>query len=125
LPFRGSNPSCPVCSYFSVRWIFQNVGKALHRGTSLQNCSFGFQLLTARFLWNPKCHYRIHMNPPLGHVLSDLNPVHTFTGYCIKARFDIVLPFMPRSSKWSLYLTKMLLSCFVPYISSSLISPSW
>jgi hypothetical protein len=28
-------------------------------------------------LWNPKIHFRIHMNPSLFSALSQTNPVHT------------------------------------------------
>jgi hypothetical protein len=30
----------------------------------------------ARFLWNPKVHYRVKMSPALGRMLSKMNPIH-------------------------------------------------
>ena len=43
--------------------------------------------------------------PPLVPILSHRNPVHASTSHILKTHFNITLPSMPRSSKWSLFLT--------------------
>jgi len=43
-------------------------------------------------------YYRVHKNQPLDPILNKFIPVHIPTPY----HFNIILPSMPRSSKWSL-----------------------
>ena len=46
---------------------------------------------------------RILWNPPSVPILSHSNPVH-ISFHFLKIHFNIILPSMPRSSNWSLYL---------------------
>jgi len=39
--------------------------------------------------------------PATGPYSSQVNPVHTATSYFPEIYFNIILPFTPRSSKWS------------------------
>jgi len=48
-------------------------------------------------------------------ILSQINPVHTYLSHFLNMNFNTVLPFMLRSSKWSLS-TKFSYQNFV-YIS--------
>jgi hypothetical protein len=57
-----------------------------------------------QILRKQKIHYRIHKSPLPVPMLSQINPVHAFQPYICKTNFNIILPSMLRSSKWSLFL---------------------
>jgi hypothetical protein len=52
-----------------------------------------------RLLWNLKVHYRVHKDPPLVPILSNIN-LHP--PLLFKICSNINLPFKPGCSKWSL-----------------------
>jgi hypothetical protein len=53
-------------------------------------------------LRKPNVHYRVPNSPPFVLMLRQITPVHVTLSFFFKIRFNIILPSLPRSSKWSL-----------------------
>jgi len=53
---------------------------------------------------NSKVHYRTHKRPPPVSILGQPNPVHIPTSHLLEIHRNIIHPFMPRNSQWSLSL---------------------
>jgi hypothetical protein len=43
------------------------------------------------FSWNPIVRYFIHSSPPLGRILSHMNPDHILTPYSFQSHFNIII----------------------------------
>jgi len=53
------------------------------------------------FIQTLKVQYCVHESPPLVPNLSQMYPFCTFPHYLCKIHSNIIIPFIPRSSKWS------------------------
>jgi hypothetical protein len=53
-------------------------------------------------LWNPMFHHRLHNIPSTDCAVNSISPVTTLTFYFCKIQFNIILPSMLKSPKWSL-----------------------
>ena len=57
----------------------------------------------SHILWNRKVYYRVYKCPLQVPTLSQINPVHVLPSH-LNNNFNIILPLMHASSKWSLSL---------------------
>jgi hypothetical protein len=60
---------------------------------------------TPHTVWTPKIDYYSDKSLTLASVLSQINTVHALLFCLFKIHFTIILPWMPRSSTWSLAFT--------------------
>jgi len=73
----------------------------LHARESLKSHNSTSSQEIPRILDNSMIHYRIHNNPPLVPVLSQINPVYALLSAFLKVHIKIILPLTHMSSKWS------------------------
>jgi len=66
------------------------------------NSRSGSQEIPHHF-WIQMVHYNVHKNPPLVHILIQMNPDYALTIYLFKIHFTIIV-----------YLHIFLAGCFIP-----------
>ena len=100
LPFTWS-PSVFIQPFQKqVRTEFNLLTHSMEQSSSLEATRSSASQEIPRILWNPKVHYRIQKCLSSARSIQFMPPYSTVW----KSIFNIILPSMPGSSKWSLSL---------------------
>jgi hypothetical protein len=117
---------------FLIRWLIMFADDTISMEQSpleadTRSAGQGFPHL----LLNPKVHYLVHKYPPMVHILSLINQVHTFIYYFLKIYFRIILHLslglmnvlfhQVTGLKFCMHLSAFTWSIHAPLISFSLI----
>jgi hypothetical protein len=70
-----------MAAYLSANSMSQNLLQAAANRSSIQEFP--------NILQNPKVQCRVHENPPLVSILSQMNPVHIIPSYFFKIQLNI------------------------------------
>jgi len=90
----------PCKLFLKIDHTPETVTNYMQQGPSWEANSYSYSQEIPHLLWNPKVQYHVHKIPPVVPILSQMNPAHNFPPYFSKIHSNIILPSMPRSSKW-------------------------
>jgi hypothetical protein len=81
---------------FLLQWLHRNskhneLTNLMEKSPSWETASCATARELPSMLWNPQIHYPVHRSPPLVHILSQINPVHTTPSHLSKINFNIIL----------------------------------
>jgi hypothetical protein len=90
----------------------------LEQSSSWENDSLPGSQEIPSLIWNSNVCYHVHNSPLLVPILSHVNLVHTLLSCFFKVYFNIVLPPMLRSPKWSsvFFLTRILYTFLISLV---------
>ena len=71
--------------------------------------------------WNSKVHSQFRKCPQPVPILRHHNPLHASTFYFLQIHFNIILPSMPQSSKWSPSLQSPAKTLYAPLLFPSVL----
>ena len=80
------------------------INNPIQQSTSWETDSYSASQGINRISLNPKVHCRIHKLSPPVPILSCINSGNSYLSHLFKIHFNIILPYIPRSCKWSLSL---------------------
>ena len=101
---RSSWTGAPVqITVFLIPKIRRLSNSKKDRPSSEASSSSACQVIS-RTSCKSKVHYRAHNSSSLVPIPSLINPLHALPSYFLQLRFNIIIPSIPRSFKWSLFL---------------------
>jgi hypothetical protein len=93
-----------ISPFHDVRTEFNSLTHSMEQSPSGEADWFSASQESPQILWNLKVHYHSYKCLPPVPVVSQINPAHSLPSHTLKIQFNIILPSMLGSFKWSLSL---------------------